>query len=377
MPCDRGWLAPALVVLALVLAISCGERRQVQAESSPSWSPDGSKIAFASGSDIYVMEPDGGGRANLTNSPDDDFSPTWSPNGDKIAFLSRGQGGSDIHVVDADGTGRGNLTNVPGAYIDLAWSPDGAKIAFASNRAGSSQAPETPFTPPEWQLYVISADGSGETRLTFDGTVNVSPTWSPDGTRIAFQSDRDGDPDIYVVNSDGTGLSQLTDNERPDLLPAWSPDGRQIAFVSDRPKTEFRSDISAGWDLYIMNADGTDQFALTNVPNINFGRPSWSPDGRYLVFDGRYASAVQTAAGIGAKGINEIYAMRMEGQYEFSRLTDNRTNNPDLHFGPVWSPNGKSIAFLSRRSGASRVRVSRVINSESDICPATLQKACL
>ena len=363
----------ALLLLALALATSCGEGQEVQAESSPSWSPDGSKIAFAAGSDIYVMGVDGDGRANLTNSPDDDFSPTWSPSGDKIAFLSRGQAGSDVHIVQPDGGGRANLTNVPAAYTDLAWSPDGANIAFASDRADRNLPPDTLFAAPEWQLYVIDAGGSGETRLTFDGAINLSPTWSPDGTRIAFHSDRDGTTEIYVVNSDGTDLGRLTDNEWPDLHPAWSPDGRHIAFVSSRPKTEFLSDTTTGWDLYLMNADGTDQFALTNVPNVNFGRPSWSPDGGYLVFDGRYASALQTTAGFGRKGINEIYAMHMQGQYEFSRLTDNKTNDEDLHLGPVWSPDGKSIAFLSR----SRVRVSRVINSEAEVCPATLQKVCM
>ena len=357
----------AALAVALVVVGSCGDSGDAPDESSPSWSPDSSRIAFAFDGDIYVMNADGSGRTNLTDSLDADTQPIWSPDGERIVFLSQRQGLANIRSVRPDGTGQANLTNFPASYLDLAWSRDGTKIAFATDRdrrsSGLGQALETrsqeggPPKPAELgsELYVMNADGTGQTRLTFNQAFDGNPTWSQDGTKVAFQSNRDGDHEIYVINVDGTGLTQLTDNTRADVVPAWSPDGRHIAFASNRPQTEFRSEFDRERGIYFMNPDGTEQLNLTDTIGIAFTSPSWSPDSRYLAFDGRYTS-------IRGGGNNEIYAMRMEGLYTFSSLT----NNPDLYTGPVaWSPNGKLIAFISRRTGKGRVHVLEVRDSDT------------
>jgi Tol biopolymer transport system component len=357
-----------------VLAGSCSPGREIPDESGPSWSPDGGRIAFVYDNDIYVKAADGGGRTNLTNSPDNDDGPTWSPSGDVIAFVSWTDAGSDIHVIHPNGTGKTNLTNLPAVYADLAWSPDGTKIAFASDRGlllvpGLGQGPGTqspdrgPLPPlgPRPELHVMNADGTALTRLTFDEAFDGRPTWSPDGTRLAFQSDRDGDHEIYVINVDGTGLTQLTENDRVDALPAWSPDGMQLAFSSNRADAEFAPFLDLDYDIYIMNTDGAEQTNLSNIPVINFTRPSWSPDGRYLAFDGRDTIAPANLAG-GRLGNNTIYLMDLEGQdFLLIPVTTNRTFDPVRFLGPVvWSHSGERIAFTSRVSGTRRVVLFKV-----------------
>jgi Tol biopolymer transport system component len=144
--------------------------------ASPAWSPDGTRIAFTVGLDIFVMKADGTGRTNLTN--------------------------------DLSGTRRCGRGYCP--PDGPAWSPDGTKIAFRSNRTGV------------YDLYVMNADGSGVTVLTADSATEGRPAWSPDGTKIAFSSDRDGNNEIYVMNADGSGVVRLTDNPASDAQPAWT-----------------------------------------------------------------------------------------------------------------------------------------------------------
>ena len=140
------------------------------------------------------------------------------------------------------------------------WSPDGQRIAFLSRRDGNKE------------LYVVSADGSGQRRLTRDARYPATPAWSPDGRKIAFESGRDGTTGVYVVNADGSGQRRLARNGD---APAWSPDGRTIAFFSDAK-------------IYLMNADGSEHRPLTKPADGRGGRRSlaWSPDGRKLAFLG-------------------------------------------------------------------------------------------
>jgi Tol biopolymer transport system component len=230
-------------------------------DDNPAWSPDGSKIAFYSYRDgngeIYVMNADGSGQVNLTNTPASDNSPAWSPDGSEIAFSSSRDGNGEIYVMNADGSGQVNLTNNPGWDYVGAWSPDGTRIAFSSSRDGTSG------------IYVVNADGSGVTRL--HGGTSVAG-WSPDGSKIIYVLSqgcgRGCRPRGYVLvmNADGSGVTQLT-HTGGDYLPVFSPDGTRIAFWSYR---------DGNAEIYVMNADGSGQVNLTNNPGGDV-RPAWRP----------------------------------------------------------------------------------------------------
>jgi TolB protein len=206
----------------------------------PAWSPDGSRLAFSSGGDIYVINPDGSGHARLTNGPSVASFRSWSPDGSKIAFTSARNGSLELYVMNADGTNPTRLTT-PDSVVEPAWSRDWRKIVFA--RSGD--------------IYVMNADGTSVTRLTSLGS-SGQPAWSPDGTRVAFvrfttmfiEGGYGGyrgnvdDSDLYVMNADGSGVTRVASGSNEgfgifggDLVaatytaPAWSADGRWLAFT--------------------------------------------------------------------------------------------------------------------------------------------------
>jgi dipeptidyl aminopeptidase/acylaminoacyl peptidase len=164
--------------------------------------------------------------------------------------------------MNADGSSQTRLTNSPGFDISPAWSPDGSRIAFRSSRDGNSE------------IYVMNADGTIPLRLTDNPAVDSTPQWSPDGTKLAFTSNRDGNFEVYVMNADGTSETRLTDNLAEDVAPAWSPDGTQIAFSSDRDGRQTSGQVTPS-DIFVMNAEGTAQTNITRSPTIYDDSPIW------------------------------------------------------------------------------------------------------
>ena len=246
-------------------------------ERDPTWSPDGTRIAFERGGEIYSMNPDGSGQTPLTSRSEAatmyamNESPAWSPDGTRIAFASAqrswGEEGPnskdfDIYLMNADGSTVTRLTyDSVGARGDLlasdvspAWSADGTRIAFISNRE------------QRWDLYVMNADGSNQTLLVESVDSNSAPAWSPDGRRLAFV--KFPESDIYVIDTEDSIITPLTEEFSSNFSPAWSPDGTYIAFVSSRDRN---------FEIYIMNADGSGQTRLTDSPDED-GHPSWSPE---------------------------------------------------------------------------------------------------
>lgn len=243
-------------------------------DEAPAWSPDGSKLAFASrrlgtmNQELWVMPANGSDPTRLTSSQGNDTAPAWSPDGAQIIFQSdwdyryNRPSNSGFHLWRIPATGgTPQLMTADDSWAEApSWSPDGAKIAFASNRSG------------QMHIYVVNSLGEtagfqAEGPLGADPTdaTDTGPVWSPDGTKIAFTSDRTGVWQIYVMDATGDNVVQVTHSIGDDKDPSWSPDGQSLAFVSYR---------DGNHEIYKVSVDGTGETRLTNNTVSDYN-PAW------------------------------------------------------------------------------------------------------
>jgi TolB protein len=304
-------------VLILVLLTSCSTLTSVEPSVEDTLAPmpthpirEGSQIAFYSSRDgtteIYVINSDGSDLQKLTVNGG--MAPAFSPDGSQIAFTSSRDGDNEIFVMGADGSNQRQLTNNSFYESHPAWSPDGEKLSFVSERDGNRE------------IYVMNVDGTNPQRLTNNSAEDMRPAWSPNGLQIAFNSDRDGNWEIYVLNLESRVLQNLTNDPDWAIFPAWSPDGLQIAYRCSRPN-EWNGDIC------VINVDeGEERILIDHVSNDE--NPCWSPDGRQIVFQSdRYASQSS-----GSDNYNfEIFVMDADGS-NVRRLT----NDPSGDYWPTW-----------------------------------------
>jgi TolB protein len=235
----------------------------------PSASLDGSRIAFARAdaefnNEIYLVDPDGTGLTNISNHADDDLMPAISPAGSRVAFVTDRDGFQDIFVVNTDGTGLRRITFAdPSPAVTTewwpAWSPNGQLLAYSSTIDGTAD------------IWTTTVDAATVVRTRITGTLDtdIHPTWSPEGTHIAFER-RDantGESDIVILTL-STGALQRIELPGSQVNPAWSPDGSLIVFSSNH------DDPAADLEIYTMGRDGIDIVRRTDN-GFHDLRPTW------------------------------------------------------------------------------------------------------
>jgi Tol biopolymer transport system component len=254
-----------------------------------------------------------------TPTPSPTPAPSVVPDTLRIAFASTSwcTAGSSDDIMGAapDGSDVTSISCSRGQDADPRWSPDGARIAFASDREG------------QWDVWVMNADGTGQVRLTDDPGHDAHPAWSPDGKLLVFESDRDSEgqtADLWVMNADGTDQRRLLEMPGNEQYPDWSPDGKLIAF------SHFGG--AGGPGIWTVLADGMKAGLLAGGA---LHSPAWSPDGRWIAFDGEPH---------GCKF--DVYVMTSAGK-QMRQLTDNQEGCGGHDKHPSWSPDGKTLVYSS------------------------------
>ncbi len=253
-----------------------------------------SRLAFvnnrAGSKEIFLSQFDGRGEQALTGNRSINLSPAWNGDGTKLAFTSYVRNKPDLYLYDRLIDKFFRISDRPGINIGAAWAPLGRVMAATLSSDGGNP-----------DIYSLGEDGRGPRRLTDSHANDVSPSWSPDGTKIVFVSDRGGSPNLYLMSSGGGPATRLTFGDggigKDNQAPAWSPRGDRIAF---------QSRVDGRWRIFTMKPDGGEAVAITAEGNCE--DPSWSPDGRMLAYvrdgkiwvmeaDGSNARPVASGAG--------------------------------------------------------------------------------
>ena len=249
------------------------------------------RILFDDFEDVYAMDPDGSNVVTVAGAPGPEFDGAWSPDGRWVVYRdsTRGVNNDDeISIAAGDGSSRRNLTKNPANDWGADWSHDGKTIAFNSTRDG-----------PTMSGYLVNPDGSNLRRIESDAWIEY-PSFSPDDSKLVFMGAVGSDYSISVIDLASGKVTQLTDAPGEEGWPAWSPDGSTIAFSTQRDDCSFASageecwrtgDIGPHHDVWLVGADGSNLRRVTP----EFGQfVAWSPDGKYLLISGTSLYVVRT-----------------------------------------------------------------------------------
>jgi TolB protein len=266
------------------------------------------ELAFVSNrggsSEIYVMGADGSNPRPATANRSINAFPAWSPNGEAIVYTSYRHQNRPLLFLSTRGRGRPGqlLHRLDGQRSEYrgVFAPDGDRLAVVMSKSGDPS-----------EIYTVRPGGRGLRRLTRNRAIDIAPAWSPDGKRIAFVSDRAGQPHIYLMDSDGGNQRRLTYQGSYNTHPAWSPDGRWIAYETR---------VGGQFDIWLTDPEGS-----VNVPivthRLSDESPSWAPNARKLAFSSW------------RRGRADIYVIDVNGE-NLRRITRDAGNNTSPSWGP-------------------------------------------
>lgn len=284
----------------------------------------------------------------------------WDASGEWITFQSTRDGRScdQQFVMRADGTGITRVSDGRGKTTCGWFLPGSERLFFSSTTAHDSICPVRPdpsqgyvWPLDRYDLYTADRDGGNLTRLTNFDVYTAEAILSPDGSRIVFTSLKDGDLDIYTMNVDGTDVRRLTSTPGYDGGPWWSPDGTKIVYRAHHPQdstelAQYNALLAEGLirpskvELWVMNADGSDQRQITALGGANFG-PSWSPDGSKIIFSSNYFAP--------RSGDFELFLVNADASLAGPDQLEQVTFNDSFDGFPIFHPDGSKLLWASNR----------------------------
>ncbi|MFA6165195.1 MAG: hypothetical protein WC700_01130 [Gemmatimonadaceae bacterium] len=284
----------------------------------------------------------------------------WSKDGQWITFQSTRDGRTcdEQFVMKADGSGLKRISDGRGKTTCGWFFPDGKRLFFGSSTAHDSLCPPRPdpskgyvWPLDKYDIYTVNRDGSNFKRLTNYNVYTAEGVLSPDGKKIVFTSLKDGDLDIYTMNVDGTNVKRLTNTVGYDGGPWWSPDGKRIVYRAHHPKDsvelkQYKDLLGQGLirpskvELYVMNADGSDNRQVTALGGANFG-PSWTPDGKKIIFASNYFAP--------RSGNFELFLVDASASLAGGDKLEQITFNETFDGFPMFSPDGTKLIWASNR----------------------------